>query len=82
MTSFTFSDETAVRAKELMARYPEGRTRSALLPMLHLVQSEEGCVSAAGIAFCAETLGLTRAEVGAVATFYTCLLYTSDAADE
>jgi NADH-quinone oxidoreductase subunit E len=54
-----------------MARYPEGKARSALLPMLHLVQSEEGCVSAAGIAFCAETLGLTRAEVGAVATFYT-----------
>src|SRR4051812_14090243 len=54
-----------------MARYPEGRARSALLPMLHLVQAEEGFVSAAGIAFCAETLGLTKAEVGAVATFYT-----------
>ncbi len=39
--------------------------------MLHLVQSEEGFVSPDGIAFCAETLGLTKAEVGAVATFYT-----------
>jgi len=66
-----FSEETQVRAKEMMARYPEGRSRSALLPMLHLVQAEQGCVSAEGIAFCAETLGLTRAEVGAVATFYT-----------
>lgn len=67
----SFSEETALRAKEIVARYPEGRSRSALLPMLHLVQGEQGYVSAAGIAFCAEQLGLTKAEVGAVATFYT-----------
>jgi NADH-quinone oxidoreductase subunit E len=67
----TFSEETNQRAKEIVARYPEGKQRSALLPLLHLVQSDEGYVSPAGIAFCAETLGLTKAEVGAVATFYT-----------
>ena len=39
--------------------------------MLHLVQSEEGYVSPEGVRFCAEELGLTKAEVGAVATFYT-----------
>ena len=39
--------------------------------MLHLLQAEEGYVSPAGIALCAEELGLTKAEVGAVATFYT-----------
>jgi NADH-quinone oxidoreductase subunit E len=66
-----FSDATRDRASEIIARYPEGRSRSALLPLLHLVQSEEGYVSPAGVAFCAETLGLTKAEVGAVATFYT-----------
>ena len=55
----------------LVARYPEGRSRSALLPLLHLVQSVDGYVSPEGIAFCAEQLGLTKAEVGAVATFYT-----------
>jgi NADH-quinone oxidoreductase subunit E len=54
-----------------MARYPAGRERSALLPMLHLVQSDEGFVSPEGIGFCAEMLGLTRANVSAVATFYT-----------
>ena len=59
------------RAQALVARYPEGRSRSALLPMLHLVHSEEGHVSADGIAFCAQILGLTTAEVSAVATFYT-----------
>ncbi|KZM36139.1 NADH-quinone oxidoreductase subunit NuoE [Oerskovia enterophila] len=53
----------------IIARYPQ--KRSALLPMLHLVQSEDGYVSRDGIAFCAEQLGITAAEVSAVATFYT-----------
>ncbi|HEX6870676.1 MAG TPA: NADH-quinone oxidoreductase subunit NuoE [Micromonosporaceae bacterium] len=66
-----FSADTVARAQEIIARYPADRSRSALLPMLHLVQAEEGCVSAEGIGFCADTLGLTRAEVAAVATFYT-----------
>ncbi|KIF68510.1 NADH dehydrogenase [Streptomyces sp. AcH 505] len=56
-------------AKEIIARYPG--SRSALLPLLHLVQSEEGYVSRTGMAFCADQLGLTTAEVTAVATFYT-----------
>lgn len=56
-------------AKEVIARYPG--SRSALLPLLHLVQSEEGYVSRTGMAFCAETLDLTTAEVTAVATFYS-----------
>ncbi|HQY32375.1 MAG TPA: NADH-quinone oxidoreductase subunit NuoE [Actinotalea sp.] len=51
------------------ARYPHAR--SALLPLLHLVQSEDGYVSPDGIAFCARTLGLSTAEVSAVATFYS-----------
>ncbi|WP_069814443.1 NADH-quinone oxidoreductase subunit NuoE [Streptomyces sp. TP-A0874] len=56
-------------AEEVIARYPD--SRSALLPLLHLVQSEEGHVSRTGIRFCAEVLDLTTAEVSAVATFYT-----------
>jgi NADH-quinone oxidoreductase subunit E len=66
-----FSDDVKRRAQEIIARYPADRSRSALLPLLHLVQSEEGYVSPDGIGFCAQTLGLTRAEVSAVATFYT-----------
>ncbi|MBV1851967.1 NADH-quinone oxidoreductase subunit NuoE [Catellatospora sp. NEAU-YM18] len=66
-----FTDETLERAREIIARYPEGKQRSALLPMLHLMQSVEGYVSPNGVAFCAEQLGLTKAQVGAVATFYT-----------
>ncbi|MFF0549284.1 NADH-quinone oxidoreductase subunit NuoE [Streptomyces sp. NPDC004311] len=59
----------AADAADVVARYPD--SRSALLPLLHLCQSEEGYVSKTGIRFCAETLGLTTAEVTAVATFYT-----------
>ncbi|MFH8985305.1 NADH-quinone oxidoreductase subunit NuoE [Streptomyces varsoviensis] len=56
-------------AREVISRYPD--SRSALLPLLHLVQSEEGHVTRTGVRFCAEQLGLTTAEVTAVATFYT-----------
>ncbi|NLT29241.1 MAG: NADH-quinone oxidoreductase subunit NuoE [Propionibacterium sp.] len=54
---------------ELAARYPQ--PRSALLPMLHLVQSAQGRITPAGIEACADTLGITAAEVNGVATFYT-----------
>ena len=68
-TGHVFAEVTHDRAVELIARYPQ--SRSALLPLLHLVQSEEGCVSVAGLQFCAEHLGLETAEVAAVASFYT-----------
>ena len=63
------TEQTRAEAREIIARYP--RSRSALLPMLHLVQSVQGYVSPAGIALCAEELDLTKAEIAAVATFYT-----------
>ena len=56
-------------ATEIIGRYP--KTRSALMPLLHLVQSEQGYVTDEGIAFCAERLGLEEAEVSAVCSFYT-----------
>jgi NADH-quinone oxidoreductase subunit E len=56
-------------AAEIIGRYP--KPRSALLPLLHLVQAEQGYVTEEGIAFCAERLGLEEAEVAAVASFYT-----------
>ncbi len=58
-----------VDADAVIARYPQAR--SALLPLLHLVQSVDGYVSGRGIAFCAERLDLETAEVSGVATFYT-----------
>jgi NADH-quinone oxidoreductase subunit E len=68
-----FSEDTLTRLKadaaEITGRYP--RARSALLPLLYLVQAEEGYVSDEGMAFCAEVLGITQTEVLGVASFYT-----------
>ncbi|MCI4676730.1 NADH-quinone oxidoreductase subunit NuoE [Candidatus Mycolicibacterium alkanivorans] len=62
-------ERLAADAATIIARYPH--PRSALLPLLHLVQSEDGYLTKAGIAFCAKRLNLTGAEVAAVATFYS-----------
>ncbi|MUL46442.1 NADH-quinone oxidoreductase subunit NuoE [Mycobacterium sp. CBMA293] len=59
----------AADAAVIIARYPSAR--SALLPLLHLVQSEDGYLTPAGISFCAAQLDLSTAEVTAVATFYS-----------
>jgi len=61
--------DLAPQAAEIIARYPS--PRSALLPLLHLVQAQEGYVSVDGIAFCADQLGLSQADVTAVLSYYT-----------
>lgn len=61
-------------AAAIIGRYPH--PRSALLPLLHLVQSQDGYLTRAGIRFCADQLGLTDAEVAAVATFYSMYRHT------
>ncbi|HOC12815.1 MAG TPA: NADH-quinone oxidoreductase subunit NuoE [Propionicimonas sp.] len=68
-TSTNIDETTMAELRELAARYPQ--PRSALLPMLHLVQSVDGRVSPRGIEACAEVLGITTAQVSGVATFYT-----------
>jgi NADH-quinone oxidoreductase subunit E len=62
-------ESTYVELKEIVARYPQ--PRSALLPMLHLLQSVQGQVTSVGIEACADILGISAAEVSGVATFYT-----------
>jgi NADH-quinone oxidoreductase subunit E len=68
-----FSDQVRARldadAAQIIAQYPG--PRSALLPLLHLVQAEEGYVSGDGIEYCAGKLGLTEADVTGVVSFYT-----------
>jgi NADH-quinone oxidoreductase subunit E len=67
--STNIDDTTIDELRQLAARYPQ--PRSALLPMLHLVQSVDGRVSPRGIEVCADVLGITTAQVSGVATFYT-----------
>ncbi|MBM7368497.1 NADH-quinone oxidoreductase subunit NuoE [Gordonia hydrophobica] len=59
----------AADAATIIAKYPQAR--SALLPLLHLVQGHDGYLTRAGIEFCAQQLDLTPAQVASVATFYT-----------
>jgi NADH-quinone oxidoreductase subunit E len=66
-----FEGTTLEEARAIVARYPAGRERSAMMPLLYLAQSVEGHVSREGLRAVAELLGLTTAEVEAVATFYT-----------
>lgn len=74
-TALGYAPDVAVQLDadiaEIMGRYPAGHERSAIIPMLHLLQSVDGYVSPAGIALVAQKLGLTRSEVSAVATFYS-----------
>jgi NADH-quinone oxidoreductase E subunit len=58
-------------ARSVIARYPEGRERSAVMPLLYLAQAAEGRITRDGLREVAELLGITTAEVEAVATFYT-----------
>jgi NADH-quinone oxidoreductase subunit E len=58
-------------ARSIMARYPEGRERSAIMPLLYLAQSIDGMVTREALREIAALLRLTTAEVEAVATFYT-----------
>lgn len=65
------SEELRAKADAVVARYPQ--PRSALMPLLYLVQAEQGHVAREGMQEVGEILGLTTAEVEAVATFYTML---------
>ena len=70
-TTTRLSADFHASARKLIARYPAGRGRSALLPLLYLAQSEQGCVTNSAMGEIADLLGLTPAEVAAVSTFYT-----------
>jgi len=64
-----FTDQNIEVMDSIIKRYP--RSRSAIMPLLHYVQSLEGYVTNEGIELIAEKLELTTAEVSAVSTFYT-----------
>lgn len=65
--------DLSTESKEIIARYPPGRARSALLPLLHLAQERDGHVSRTAMDEIAALVGITAAEIRAVATFYSML---------
>ncbi len=67
-----FPDETLERVKKIIARYPQGREKSALLPILHIAQEElGGHLSVEIMDYVANLLNIQPIEVYEVATFYT-----------
>ena len=67
-----FNEEQLTEFKRLVARYPEGKQKSALLPVLHLAQESFGnWLSAETLDYVAELLQLQSIEVYEVATFYS-----------
>jgi len=64
-----FTEPNRVRAKEIVARYP--RAKSAILPLAHLAQDQEGWLSPAAIDEIAELAEVTSAEVQGTCSFYT-----------
>jgi NADH-quinone oxidoreductase subunit E len=67
-----FSEEKLNKVKEVMARYPEGKQKSALIPVLHMAQDEfGGWLDTPVMDYVAEILNILPIEVYEVATFYT-----------
>lgn len=67
-----FSESTLNRVEQIIARYPEGKQKSALLPVLHIAQEEfEGYLSVDVMDYVASLLNIQPIEVYEVATFYS-----------
>ena len=66
-----FEGSARADADSILARYPEAHRRSALMPLLYLAQSVDGWITRDALREIGEILGITTAEVEAVASFYT-----------
>lgn len=66
-----FPAETLKRVQEIISHYPEGKQKSALLPVLHLAQTEWGWCSVPVMDYVASLLSIEPVEVYEVASFYT-----------
>ena len=67
-----FSEERLQKVREIIARYPDGKQKSALIPVLHMAQEDNGgWLSSEVMDYVAELLQLKPIEVYEVATFYS-----------
>ncbi|MFN9112111.1 MAG: NAD(P)H-dependent oxidoreductase subunit E, partial [Bacteroidota bacterium] len=67
-----FSEAQLKQVDEMIAHYPEGKQKSALIPLLHFIQKENGgWLSAEAMDYAAQLLKITPIEVYEVATFYS-----------
>ncbi|MGC2854024.1 NADH-quinone oxidoreductase subunit NuoE [Novispirillum sp. DQ9] len=69
--TFAFTEANMAEARKVIAKYPQGRQRSAVMPLLDLAQRQEGWLSQAAMDTIAELLSVPPIRVYEVATFYT-----------
>jgi NADH-quinone oxidoreductase E subunit len=72
---FAYTAENRARFEEIVKRYPPERRRSAVLPALYLAQYQQGYITANAIRHVADLVGITRADVEDVVSYYT-MFYT------
>lgn len=72
--TFAFTPETLAKAQWWIAKYPKGREASAVIPILWLVQKQEGWVSEPAIRTVAKLLNMAPIRVFEVVTFYTMFM--------
>lgn len=68
---FVFSGEAEKKIEIILNKYPEGRKKSALLPLLELAQRQEGYITPEAMEEIARRLDLSPAYVQSVSSFYT-----------
>ncbi len=69
--SFEFSAANLAKAEQIIARYPEGRQASAIMPLLDMAQRQSGWLPRAAITYVADLLEVAHIRGYEVATFYT-----------
>jgi NADH-quinone oxidoreductase E subunit len=69
--NFEFSAENKKKIKQIIAKYPKGKQRSAVMPLLHLAQEQQGWLPRAAMIHIANLLDMPEIQVFEVATFYT-----------
>ncbi len=72
-----FLKKNSVEIKEILARYPKGQARSAIMPLLHLAQRDNGCVTSHDIQDIAKILGISSTDIASIVGYYT-LFHTEE----
>ena len=67
----SLAQKHAAEIKKILAKYPAEHKRSAVMPLMHLAQREEGFITKAAMQEIAQLLGMSITDVGALAGFYT-----------
>ena len=77
-SNFEFNKQNLNEAQKIIKNYPEGKQQSAVMPLLYLAQKQNGnWIPLSAMKYIAKFLSMPYIKVYEVATFYSCLLYTS-----